>query len=131
MDSVQYIRQVFLGFPEGKMITWEQLSVETHLRNIVTSEVDDLVIGLETLHKRDITPTSFNFVYNRVEGLMLDLKEIHASFRKKVADAKLLQNEQFIEDSRAIVKWQLETWNKLDKLRPNHKICQQQMLYCC
>ena len=119
MDSVQYIRQVFLGFPEGKMsLTWEQLSVETHLRNIVTSEVDDLVIGLETLHKRDITPTSFNFVYNRVEGLMLDLKEIHASFRKKVADAKLLQNEQFIEDSRAMVKWQLETWNKLDKLRP-------------
>ena len=82
--------------------------METHLRNIVTSEVDDIVISLENMHKRDITVTAFQFAYNQVEGLMVDLKGIHADFRKKAAANKLLQNEHFIEDARALVKWQID-----------------------
>ena len=100
-------------------LSWDQLSVETHLRNIVTSEIDDIVISLESMTKRDITPTAFQFAYNQVEGLMVDLKTIHADFRKKAAVNKLLDNEHFVEDARAIVKWQIDVWNKFDKLRPN------------
>ena len=83
-------------------LTWEQLSVETHLRNIVTSEIEDHVSALEAMNKRDISVTGFQFAYKSVESLMLDLKAIHAEFRKKVAENGLLKNEHFVEDSKAI-----------------------------
>ena len=103
-------------------LTWEELSVETHLRSVVTSEVDDIVFSLETMNKRDITVTAYQFAYSQVEGLMADLKVIHADFRKKAAANGLLQNEHFVEDARAIVKWQIDIWNKLDKLKPKNMI---------
>ena len=119
-DFVTYLGDLFLGFPEGKMaVTWEQLSVETHLRNVITSEVEDHLYTLEKMTKKDISVTSFQYVHKSVESLMLDLKAIHASFRKKAADGGLLDNKQFVADSRAVVKWQLEIWNRLDKLKPN------------
>ena len=103
-------------------LTWEELSVETHLRSVVTSEVDDIIFSLETMNKRDITVTAYQFAYSQVEGLMADLKVIHADFRKKAATNGLLQNEHFVEDARAIVKWQIDIWNKLDKLKPKNMI---------
>ena len=103
-DSVISLGESFLGFPEANMtLTWEELSVETHLRNVVTSEIDDHVTALESMNKRDISVAAFNFAYNSVESFMLDLKALHAGFRKKAGEKGLLENENFKEDSRTVV----------------------------
>ena len=82
--SVIDLSQSFLGFPDVTMtLTWEELCVDTQLRTVVTQEVEDLLLILESMPKRDISVTSFQFTYKSVEDLMLDLKQIHSSFRKK------------------------------------------------
>ena len=99
-DSVQYLADLFLGIPEAKMtLTWDELKVETHLRNVITSEIDDILFNLEKLNKREITPTGFQFAYDSVESLMVDLKALNAAFRKKVVDNGLLNDPAFKEDS--------------------------------
>ena len=118
-DSVISLGESFLGFPEENMtLTWDELCVETRLRDVITSEFDDHVIGLESMNKRDISVSAFNFAFSSVESLMLDLKALHAGFRRKVADNGLLDNESFKEDSRSVVKFQVDIWNRLDRSRP-------------
>ena len=61
-DPIDSLGDLFLGFPEEKMaLTWEELKVETHLRNIITSEIEDHISALEGMAKRDITETGFQF----------------------------------------------------------------------
>ena len=118
-DSVISLGESFLGLPEENMtLTWDELCVETHLRDVITSEIDDHVIGLESMNKRDISVSAFNFAFSSVENLMLDLKALHAGFRRKAAENGLLENESFKEDSRSVVKFQVDIWNRLDRLRP-------------
>ena len=82
--SVIDLSQSFLGFPDGTMpLTWEELRVDTQLRTVVTQEVEDHLFILESMTKKDISVTSFQFTYKSVEGLILDLKQLHSSFRKK------------------------------------------------
>ena len=122
-DSVISLGESFLGFPEENMtLTWDELCVETHLRDVITSEIDDHVIGLESMNKRDISVSAFNFAFSSVESLMLDLKALHAGFWGKAAENGLLENESFKEDSRSVVKFQVDIWNRLDKLKPKNML---------
>ena len=109
-----------MGFSDAKMpITWDELKVDTHLRTVLTQEVEDHLSVLESMHKRDISVSSYQFTYKEVESLMLDLKALNAAFRKKAAENALLKNEHFQADCKALVKWQLEVYNRLDKLKPS------------
>ena len=76
-------------------ITWDELKVDTHLRTVVTQEVEDHLAVLETMHKRDISVSSYQFTYKEVESLMLDLKALNAAFRKKAAENALLKMNIF------------------------------------
>ena len=119
-DSVINLGESFLGFPEAKMsLSWDELKTDTHLRTVLTQEVEDHLSVLESMRKSDISVSSYQFTYKAVEGLILDLKALHAAFRKKAAENGLLENEHFKADSRATVKWQLTIYNRLDKLRPS------------
>ena len=94
-DSVKYLGELFLGFPVNKMVlTWDQLKVETHLRNVLTSKIEDHLFALEGMSKRNITVTGFQCAYKSVEALMLDLKAVNAAFRKKAAENAQLENEK-------------------------------------
>ena len=109
-----------MGFPEAKMsLSWDELKTDTHLRTVLTQEVEDHLSVLESMRKNDISVSSYQFTYKAVEGLIVDLKALHAAFRKKAAENGLLENEHFKADSRATVKWQLTIYNRLDKLRPS------------
>ena len=99
-------------------LTWKQLSVDTHLRNVAVQEVEDQLSVLESMSKRDISVTCFQFAYRSIEGFILEIKELHSNFRKKAAENKLLADENFKADAIALVKWQMESWNRLDKLKP-------------
>ena len=120
-DSVIDLSQSFLGFPEARMLlTWDELHVDTHLWTVVTQEVEDHLSILESMPKKDIPVTGFQFTYNTVEGLILDLKQLHATFHKKAAENGLLSDANFQADARATIKWQIDIWNRLDKLKPRN-----------
>ena len=119
--SVIDLSQSFLGFPDVTMtLTWEELRVDTQLRTVVTQEVEDHLFILESMPKKDISVTSFQFTYNSVESLILDLKQLHSNFRKKAAENGLTSNENFQADAREVIKWQIGIWNRLDKLKPRN-----------
>ena len=99
-------------------LTWEQLRVDTQLRNVAVQEVEDQLFILESMNKKDISVSCFQFAYKTIEGLILEIKQLHSSFRKKAAENGLTSNEDFQNDAREVVKWQMDSWNRLDKLKP-------------
>ena len=99
-------------------LTWEQLSVDIHLRNVAVQEVEDQLLVLESMNKRDISVTCFQFAYRSIEGFILEIKELHSNFRKKAAENGLLTNKDFKTDAKELVRWQMDSWNRLDKLKP-------------
>ena len=119
-DSVQYLADLYLDNPETKMLlTWDEIKGEAHLRDIITSEIEDILFNLEKLNKREISPTAFQFAYDQVDGLMVDLKALNAAFRKKIVDNGLLNDPSFKEDSKEILRWQIDVYNRFDKLKPS------------
>ena len=64
-------------------MTWEQLSVDTHLRNVAVQEVEDQLLVLESMNKKDISVSCFQFAYKSIEGFILEIKELYSNFRKK------------------------------------------------
>ena len=118
-DSVQYLADLYLEIPEVKMsLTWDEIKGETRLRDVITSEIEDILFNLEKLNKREISPTAFQFAYDQVDGLMVDLKALNAAFRKKIVDGGLLNDPSFKEDSKEILSWQINVYNRLDKIKP-------------
>ena len=100
-------------------LTWEQVKGDTHLRNVITSQVEDILTNLESMAKRDISPLAYRFAYDQVDGLMVDLKGLGAAFRKKSADGGLLKDTSFKQDCNAIIEWQIGVYNRFDKIKPN------------
>ena len=119
-DSVQYLADLYLEIPEVKMsLTWDEIKGEARLRDVITSEIEDILFNLERVNKREISPTAFQFAYDQVEGLMIDLKALNASFRKKIVDNELLNDPSFKEDSKEILRWQIDVYNRFKKLKPS------------
>ena len=63
--------------------TWEDIYPDT-MRNIVVNEIEDELIALERMQKRDISLTCYQKVYESIEGFMLDFKKLHSAFRRVV-----------------------------------------------
>ena len=99
-------------------LTWDEIKGEARLREVITSEIEDILFNLEKLNKREISPTAFQFAYDQVDGLMVDLKALNAAFRKKVVENGLLGDPAFKEDSKEILRWQIDVYNRFDKLKP-------------
>ena len=98
--------------------TWEELQKEIQIRNLATMEVEERLDILEGMVKSDITRTCYQNMYEQISGFMLDIKAMQSGFRKRVFEANLQKNEQFLADCKAVVKWQVLSWNRLDKLKP-------------
>ena len=96
---------------------WEQLEKELTSRNLIKQEVENNIKGLESL-KNKVTYSSYNFIEKAVNGLIQDIKLIHANFRRKAADNNLLESEGFVADAQNLVGWYLSCYNRLDKIRP-------------
>ena len=73
---------------------------------------------LENMRTKDISVTCYQHAYKSIKGFMLDIKKLHSSFRKKAFENDLLQNKHYKDDAKALVKWQMKQWNRLDKLKP-------------
>ena len=86
-------------------LTWDEIKGVTRLRDVIASEIEDILFNLERVNKREITPTGFQFAYDQVESLMIDLKALNAAFRKKIVDNGLLNDPAFKEDSKEILRW--------------------------
>ena len=99
-------------------MTWEELSEDTHLRNVSVQEVEDQLSVLEAMKKSDISVSCYQYAYTSIEGFILDIKRLHSSFRKKASENNLLTNKNYQDDAKALVKWQMDSWNRLDKLKP-------------
>ena len=99
-------------------MTWEELQKEIQIRNLATMEVEERIDILESMVKTDITRTCYQNMYEQIAGFMLDIKSLQSEFRKKAFEAGLMKNEHFLTDCKAIVQWQVTSWNRLDKLRP-------------
>ena len=99
-------------------LTWEDLPKEIQIRNVATTEVEDRLEILESMAKSDITKICFQHTYDEISGFMLDIKTMQSSFRKKAFENGLSQNEKFKSDVKALVQWQMTSWNRLDKLKP-------------
>ena len=100
-------------------LTWDEIKGEARLRDVITSEIEDILFNLEKLNKREISPTALQFAYDQVNGLMIDLKALNAAFRKKIVDNGLLNDPSFKEDSKEILRWQIDVYNRLKKLKPS------------
>ena len=110
----------FEGFPGLYIIPkieWEQLEKELAGRNLIKQEVEENIKGLESL-KSKVTYSSYNFIEKAVNGLIQDIKLIHAQLGRKAADNNLLENEGFVADAQNLVGWYLSCYNRLDKIRP-------------
>ena len=99
-------------------ITWEQLEPDMGLRNVAIQEVEDQLMVLENMQKRDISVTCYQQTYESITGFMLEIKKLHSAFRKKAFDNDLLQNKDYKNDAKVLVEWQIKQWNRLDKLKP-------------
>ena len=99
-------------------LTWEQLSVDIHLRNVAVQEVEDQLLVLEAMKKNEISVSCYQYAYNSIEGFILEIKELHSNFRKKASENGLLTDKEFQNDAKELVKWQMDSWNRLDKLKP-------------
>ena len=97
--------------------TWDQIYPDA-VRNIVVQEIEDNLFALERMNKKDISLICYQKVYESIEGFMLDVKKLHFQFRRVVYDNDLSQHEKFIEDTRVTYKWQINVWNRIDKMRP-------------
>ena len=99
-------------------LTWEELQKEIQIRNLAIMEVEERLDILESMVKTDITRTCYQNMYEQIAGFMLDIKSLQSEFRKKAFEAELSKNKHFLTDCKAVVKWQVTSWNRLDKLRP-------------
>ena len=81
-------------------------------------EVEDLLFVLENMSKGDVSISAYQNAREDMEGYMFEIKQLHASFRHEAAENDLLQHAKFLEDSKELVKWQMEQWNRLDRLKP-------------
>ena len=87
----------------GENLTWEQIYPDT-IRNFAVQEVEDEMMALECLNKRDISSICYQQVYKSVEGFMLDIKKLHSNFRRTIYDNDLSQNVKYIKDTKAIYR---------------------------
>ena len=85
---------------EEAPLTWEQLEEETHLRNISYLEVEHQLTVMESYVKKDISITMYHHAYAAIEGYMLEVKRLHANFRRKAFANKLAKNPKFLDDSK-------------------------------
>ena len=53
-----------------------------------------------------------------VEGLIQNIKFLHAEFGRKAADNNLLDSDGFVLDAQELVSWYLSCHNRLDKVKP-------------
>ena len=95
---------------------WEQLEKVLSGRNLIKQEVEENIKGLEFL-KSKVTYSSYMFTEKAVNGLIQDIKLIHAAFRRKAADNNLLDSEGFVSDAQELVIWYLSCYNRLDKVK--------------
>ena len=99
-------------------VTWEDLEKDILVRNIATMEVEQRIETLEAMVKSDISRTCYTKMYEEISGFMLDIKSLQSEFRKRVFEANLQKEDKFLADCKAVVKWQIDCWNRVDKLRP-------------
>ena len=66
-------------------MTWEQLSVDTHLQNVAVQEVPDQLLVLESMKKNEISVSCYQYAYKSIEGFILEIKELHSNFCKKAS----------------------------------------------
>ena len=76
---------------EKPNLTWKELEKETCLRNVAVLEVEDLLFVLEKMNKNDITVSAYQSAREDMEGYIHEIKQLHASFRRKAADNSLLK----------------------------------------
>ena len=62
-------------------LTWEQIYPDT-IRNFAVQEVEDEMMALESMNKRDISSICYQQVYKSVEGFMLDIKKLILTFEE-------------------------------------------------
>ena len=55
-------------------LTWEQLEPDMGLRNVAIQEVEDQLIVLKNMQKRDISVTCYQQTHESVMGFMLEIK---------------------------------------------------------
>ena len=102
-------------------LTWSDLMPETFLRNVLVQQAEQHLDGLEAFNKREITQITFDTTQQEVMSTINEIKAIHATFRKKVQENDLLQDPDYIVDSKALVAWYLLCYQQLGKLQPGHQ----------
>ena len=80
---------------EEAPLSWEQLEKETHLRNISYLEVEHQLTVMESYVKKDISITMYHHAYAAIEGYMLEVKRLHANFRRKLLQINYQKTKSF------------------------------------
>ena len=91
---------------------------DTDLRNVAIQEIEDQLSVLEAMKKNEISVSCFQYAYNSIKGFILEIKKLHSNLRKKASENGLLSDRDFQNDAKALVKWQMNSWNRLNKLKP-------------
>jgi len=63
--------------------------------------------GLEKLGKGKDTVSCYQFTFNTIQGLILDIKKQHSEFRRKVEENGLQDNDYLKTDAQDLVEWSL------------------------
>ena len=95
---------------------WDKLKGEVSGRNLLMQEVKGHIKGLEKLEAKAV-PSAYIFISKTIEGLILDIKALNASFRRMSAKNYLLDCEGFKADAQELVDWHLSCNNRLVKLK--------------
>ena len=59
---------------DGVPLTWDELEKDTYTRNVRYLEVEDQLLVLENMVKKDISVACYQHAYASIEGFMLEVK---------------------------------------------------------